>query len=132
MRGWRILVVAFVSAALPLMAQAADCSNPVTQSDMTFCAGRDFAAAYKALNAAYLKARDQMRAIDADLPADQRGAAAALLAAQKAWITFRDQACIAEGYTNHGGSIEPMVVAECQTRLTTARTKDLTDLTAQN
>jgi uncharacterized protein YecT (DUF1311 family) len=126
------LVAAFATAALPQAAQAADCSNPITQSDMTFCAGQDFAQADKALNAAYAKARDQMRAIDADLPADQRGAAAALLAAQKAWITFRDQACIAEGYPNHGGSIEPMVVAECRTRLTQARTKDLTDLTAQN
>ncbi|TXH96313.1 MAG: DUF1311 domain-containing protein [Pseudorhodobacter sp.] len=66
-----------------------------------------------------------MQAIDADLPEDERGAADLLRKGQKAWISFRDDACAAEGYVMHGGSAEPMLVYGCMARLTEARAEDL-------
>ena len=116
----------------PGVAAAQDCATAVAQADLNDCAGRDLRAADARLNAAYIKARDAMRRIDADLPKVERGAEVALLGAQRAWIAFRTQACIAEAYANHGGSIEPMVQATCATRLTEARTKELTDMSAGN
>ena len=77
------------------------------------------------LNAAYRVARDRMRGIDADLPADMRGADVQLRDAQRAWVTFRDANCAAEGYAMRGGTAEPMVIYYCRARITQARTADL-------
>jgi uncharacterized protein YecT (DUF1311 family) len=66
--------------------------------------------------------------IDSDLPASQRGAEIALRDAQRAWITFRDQACVAEAYSWRGGSGEPMIYASCQESLTRRRVEDLIGL----
>lgn len=73
-----------------------------------------------------------MRAIDADLPAARRGAEVALRDGQRAWITFRDQACLAEAYVFAGGSAQPMVYSGCQARLTEQRAADLWDLARAN
>lgn len=117
---------------MPGVAAAGECGAAMTQADLNACAGRDFKAADARLNAAYVKARDLMRRIDADLPKIDRGAEVALLGAQRAWISFRTQACRAEAYASYGGSIAPMVEANCATRLTEARTKDLIDMSAGN
>ena len=66
-----------------------------------------------------------MKDIDTGLPRDQRGAATFLRDGQRAWITFRDAACAAEGYLMHGGSAEPMVIYGCYARLTETRAADL-------
>jgi uncharacterized protein YecT (DUF1311 family) len=58
---------------------------------------------------------------DTDLPADEKGGAAALKDAQRAWITFRDKACEAEGYAMKGGSAEPLLVYGCMRLLTEER-----------
>jgi uncharacterized protein YecT (DUF1311 family) len=114
-------------AAGPVAAQ--DCANPVTQADMTFCANEDFMEADLFLNEAYRAAEDLMRQADQDLPADLGGAEEALREAQRAWIAFRDAACISEGFQSRGGSMEPMIVAFCLTRLTEQRTADLQAMT---
>ena len=77
--------------ALPCTASAqqVDCTNPLTQIDMTHCASMDYQAADDRLNAAYRVAIDYMASIDADLPTAEQGAEAALRAGQRAWITFR-------------------------------------------
>ena len=106
----RTALFAFAMIALPYgaTAQTIDCANPQTQIDMTQCVSNDYEAS-----------------IDADLdPADQ-GAEAALREGQRAWITFRDSTCTAEGYSVHGGTMEGMVILMCNTRLTLARAEDL-------
>ena len=114
-----ILLALLPGAAL---AQDVDCSRAMAQVEMTFCAEQDWLAADADLNEAYARARSVMRDIDAELPKSQRGAELALRYAQRAWITFRDQACAAEGYTMHGGSGEPMLIYGCRARLTNERT----------
>ena len=94
---------------------------------MTACAAADLGLADADLNAAYAEARAAMRRRDAGQTPDAEDA---LRATQRAWITFRDLACAAEGFAVRGGSAEPMVVLMCQTRLTYARTSDLRSLAA--
>lgn len=100
----------------------------MTQRDMNACAAADLARVDEDLNAAYADARAAMRLRDAGLSADQTGAEIALRDAQRAWISFRDLACAAEGFVVRGGSIEPLVVLMCKTRLTEARIADLRGL----
>ena len=52
----------------------------------------------------------------------------ALLACQRAWLTYRDAQCLIEGYAARGGSMEPMLLSGCIARLTMARTQALRDL----
>ena len=112
------LLLALALLPLPLAAQETDCANAMTQTDMNICADRDMQEADNALNAAYGTAMDRMRGAG-------EGGVEALRKAQRSWITFRDQACAAEGWLHEGGSMQPMVVAGCKTRLTQDRTLDL-------
>jgi len=102
----------------------------MTQMEMTFCAEQDWIAADEDLNAAWPPAMERMRALDEDQPEDLKGAAEALRAAQRAWVSYRDLACTAEGYQVRGGSMEPMVIYACRARLTEARTEELQALSA--
>ena len=69
---------------------------------------------------------DLLKGWDADLPEAERGGAAALKEAQRAWISFRDKACEVEGYAMKGGSAEPLLVYGCMRQLTEDRTGQLT------
>lgn len=124
----KILIAALVLAATPALAQEVDCAKAVAQMELTYCAEQEWMAADADLNDAYGAARDLMRQVDTGLPEDQKGAEANLKAAQRAWITFRDAACAAEGYMMHGGSAEPMVIYGCRARLTESRAEDLWQL----
>lgn len=119
------LIVPLLLLAGGAGAQQVDCAKAMAQVELTYCAEQDWMAADAALNAAYKAARQAQQAIDADLPAAERGAEAQLRDAQRAWVSFRDAACAAEGYQMHGGSAEPMVIYGCRARLTEARTADL-------
>jgi len=114
---------------LPATAQNVDCDNAQMQIEINFCAEQEWIAADEDLNAAYRGARAHMRTIDADLPANLRGAEVQLRDAQRAWVTFRDAACAAEGFALRGGTAEAMVIYFCLARLTLQRTADLETLT---
>jgi uncharacterized protein YecT (DUF1311 family) len=119
------LALALCLLAAPLAAQDVDCANATAQAELTYCAEQDWMTADADLNAAYKAAMALMKQIDADLPQDEQGAAANLKSAQRAWISFRDAACAAEGYLMHGGSAEPMVIYGCRAGLTKVRAADL-------
>ena len=126
--------MAMIASALGItsaQAQDIDCANAQVQLEMTFCAERDWKVADADLNKAYAAAQTMMKAVDADLPKDQQGASDNLRAAQRAWVTFRDAACAAEGYPSRGGSIEPMIIYICRARLTQSRAADLWSLSRQ-
>ncbi|OBQ69707.1 lysozyme inhibitor LprI family protein [Mesorhizobium erdmanii] len=86
-----------------------------SQQMMNICAGEDYQAADARLNAAY---QNLISSDDAD-------AKRLLQAAQRAWITFRDAECAHTTAASAGGSIHPMVVSQCLTRLTNERIKQL-------
>jgi uncharacterized protein YecT (DUF1311 family) len=120
--------------ALPLVLAAAaptaaedniDCSNAIAQAEMNICAEQDFEAADAELNAVWKDARKAAKEMDADLSDELKGADKALLAAQRAWIGYRDAQCELEGFQARGGTMEPQLVATCKAYTTRARTKEL-------
>ena len=125
-------ILVLVLCATGAKAQVVNCAAPVTQLDMNFCADRAWKLADEDLNLAYRMARTLMQQTDAALPVADRGAEVALRDAQRAWITFRDAACRAEGYVYFGGSIRPLVVSNCIERMTRARTEELRTLAEAN
>ena len=95
---------------------AADCAKAVTQTDLNVCAGEAFKAADAGLNAAYgdlLKEPALASRLDG------------LRASERAWVAYRDAECAFEGSAYDGGSMQPMVAANCAETLTKRRTADL-------
>lgn len=117
--------VTIAVVAAPALALALDCDNAQTQQDMNQCAQIEWQAADEELNGAYAEAMAALKALDADLAKADRGAEEALRAAQRAWIAFRDNACLAESYAMFGGSAQPLLYNGCMARLTWARAGDL-------
>ena len=118
-----LLVLACLT--LPAAAQEIDCANAIAQMELNQCAYADWEVADAELNAAYQQAMELLLDWDANLPEDEQGGAEALKEAQRAWITFRDKACEAEGYAMKGGSAEPLLVYGCMRLLTEERTGHL-------
>ncbi|MBC7476566.1 MAG: DUF1311 domain-containing protein [Pseudorhodobacter sp.] len=121
----RIFMAMALLWAGPVWAQDVDCANTETQMEMTYCAEQDWNDADADLNDAYKDAMAALKQVDADLPKADRHAAEYLRQAQRDWISYRDNACAAEGYSMHGGSAEPMVIYGCRARLTRERTEGL-------
>lgn len=121
----RPLVALLILLAAPSVAQEIDCATAMAQQDLNHCAHADWQVADADLNQAYAAAMDLMRQWDEGLPAEEQGGAAALKEAQRAWITFRDKACAAEGYAMKGGSAEPLLVYGCMARVTEERASHL-------
>ena len=119
------LVALLVLWPLAGQAEKIDCANAMAQSDLNICAAQDWQAADEELNVVWPKALAALKAADAELPADLKGGEKALLEAQRAWITFRDAECKAEGYPMRGGSAEPLLVYGCLSTLTRERTATL-------
>jgi uncharacterized protein YecT (DUF1311 family) len=127
-----IALLAFALQASPPN-PAWNCADPQVQMEMNWCAGQDYEAADKELNAQWAITRAAMKARDADWAqlgsADKRaGWAASLLEAQRGWLRYRDAHCALEGYEARGGSLEPLLVLTCEARLTRARTQELKEL----
>ncbi|MEM0997247.1 MAG: lysozyme inhibitor LprI family protein [Bacteroidota bacterium] len=111
----------FLFTGLPAQGYEPDCDDPRTQMDMNECAQREFKAADQALNVAYKKL---MALVDDDLEAKIRQA-------QRTWVKFRDESCECERFLYDGGSISPLIWANCRTRATQQRTEELNSLLDQ-
>jgi uncharacterized protein YecT (DUF1311 family) len=88
-----------------------------TQYELDACAGSMAKAADARLNKSY---RELMCYLNMDDYKDER---AQLVAAQRAWLAFRDADCAWQG--SGGGSISPMNQALCLAGLSDARAKEL-------
>ncbi len=124
------LAIGVLLSAPPVLAgeaAAVDCSNAMTQAEMNACAAADFQTADKALNALWPKVRKAMAAWDKTLSETSlgTGAEAAVVKAQRAWIDYRDGQCDAEGFSAHGGTMEPLLIESCKATMTRARTQEL-------
>ncbi len=118
--------------AAPALGQELDCSNPVTQSEITQCAYQGWQAADGDLNATYQLAVSWAKETDANQPDDLKGAETALREGQRAWITVRDKTCELAGFAARGGTLEPTLVYACMEDLTRARSEELRSLTEMN
>lgn len=111
----RILVLALL--AFPSQAFAELCDDPQTQSDLNYCAQYHFDRADGELNDVYGRLKSGY--------AKYAEAKAALVVAQRAWVFFRDAECKQDEVAVAGGSAGAMVILDCKTRLTNARTEQL-------
>lgn len=101
------------------------------QQEMNICAHREYLIADAALNEQWRITRAHMRERDNqhDATYDERpGYFEVLIAAQRAWLQYRDAHCQSEGYEARGGSLEPLLVATCKRRLSEERTEQLRSL----
>ncbi|MEP6563849.1 MAG: lysozyme inhibitor LprI family protein [Mesorhizobium sp.] len=109
----------FLTACLVILASAAraeDCDrNDDSQQMMNICASEDYSAADAKLNEAYQNL----------IGANGANTRKLLQTAQRAWIVFRDAECEYATADSEDGSIHPMEVSACLTRLTNDRIKQL-------
>jgi uncharacterized protein YecT (DUF1311 family) len=111
---------------LLLMAAWVPCAHAQTQIAMNACATAEEKRADAGLNRQWSITYAAMKRRDAaERPRGGPGHAAALLASQRAWLQFRDRQCFVEGLAAYGGSIRPLVVAQCRTAITQNRTGQL-------
>jgi uncharacterized protein YecT (DUF1311 family) len=107
------LLIAICMASSPA-ALADGCDSAQTQTDMTNCAHLAYKKADAELNSAYRDLATAYKKID-------EFALPALTKTQRAWISLRDAECELEGLGTQGGSIQPMIIAQCLERLTLER-----------
>lgn len=128
------MTILFAFALLAAQQPAGDewnCEDPQAQVEMNACAALDFERADAELNAAYrgaiADARANDRGPDSGRPEwdDRPGEEATLREAQRGWLAFRDAHCRLEGYSERGGSLEPLVYESCRAGLTRGRTAQL-------
>ena len=104
-----LLLVIVVVMPLSLMERAQAACPGDTQMEMNDCAAHDFDKADKRLNQAYKRLEKTPE----------------LIAAEKAWIAFRDAECKYQAQAVEGGSMQPMVYANCLQSLTENRIKQI-------
>ncbi len=112
-------LAAIVSIALggtqPAAAQANTCQDPQDQSTMNRCAHESWERVDRTLNQTYQSAIVRLN------PAQQQQ----LVAAQQAWIAFRDRHCTFTAGTFEGGSMQPLIEWSCKESVTQERLNDL-------
>ncbi len=114
MRHLLLLALAVLAFASPT--RAADCSDAANQAAMNECAGKAFDAADAELNVLYKQIKQRL-AGDAETTK-------LFVAAQRAWLPFRDGECAFAASGVSRGTIYPTIYAECLERLTKARIAD--------
>ena len=99
-----------------------NCDNPITQSQMTFCAYAQYRETDTALNERYRQLRDLL---NAEQQQD-------LKQVQLAWIKFRDATCNFESQSWEGGSGYNMVKTLCLDAYTARRIEDINNMLEVN
>ncbi|MGE0179573.1 MAG: lysozyme inhibitor LprI family protein [Sphingomonas sp.] len=124
-----MLALQVSTPALDAEAREHNCTEPMTQMDMNACEEIEFQRADLELNQVWAEAIAQAQRYDRglDRTTDTRaGYETVLRAAQRAWLTFRDQHCTWQGYQDaRGGSMEPMSYSACRATVTRARIEQL-------
>ncbi len=97
-------------------ARADDCESPLDQPTMNECADRAYKETDAKLNALYKQIKERLQS-DSDT-------IQLLIAAQRAWLTYRDTECKFSTSSVSGGSVYPSIYADCADRLTKERVED--------
>jgi uncharacterized protein YecT (DUF1311 family) len=115
-----LLIALLLAAAAPAQ----------TQADMNRSAGASYAQADAAMTVQWKRTYAHMKNLDAQDKSRGGGFgyAAALLASQRAWLKFRDAQCVIQGGEFAGGSAQSMLITQCRSQLTRARTQQLKTL----
>ena len=115
------------------LAQSQDCSDASSTMEMKACMDKKLQTADAVLNKSY----QEVKALAAKQDKDNDGimigvpkgeVTRRLVAAEKAWITFRDTSCDLQATEMLGGTGEGLVNLSCLVDQTTKRTQELNDL----
>jgi uncharacterized protein YecT (DUF1311 family) len=102
----RLSALALLLVILPVShAAAADCGNASDQATMNACADGGFKKSDAQLNALYKQIEKRLKS-DADTTK-------LLVAAQRAWVSFRDAECTFSSSGVAQGSVYPMIYSLC-------------------
>lgn len=116
MGGLRVLGLVLALVVVPGgVAMSADCAALTKRAKIAECIGDDFQRADATLNSVYKRLMHGLG------KTGQTG----LRDAERAWIAFRDKHCAFVGGASAGGSIQAMVIGQCQTELTVDRVAQL-------
>lgn len=112
----------FLAAGLTIWvlptAQADECMDKaIAQADMNVCAQQAYKAADVELNKLYREIEQRL--------GDAATSRKQLVAAQRAWVAFRDAECAFVSSAVDGGSAHPMVADLCLAAVTQKRIEDL-------
>ncbi|MFZ1109106.1 MAG: lysozyme inhibitor LprI family protein [Rhodomicrobium sp.] len=113
----RMFFLLFSILTFAAAARADECDNAMDQATMNACAEDAYRKADAELNAVYKQVQSRNK--------DDAEAGKLLVAAERAWVAFRDAECAFDAAPNAGGSIYPLVYFGCLQRLTKARTGQL-------
>lgn len=119
MRGIVIVFGAVLAIATSVPANSASCKSANSQLEMNLCAAKAYKITDSELNQVYRELMDRLS------PTGQIAIRKKLIAAQKAWIAFRDGECSFASAAAEGGSIYPLVFTNCLDALTRRRIADL-------
>jgi uncharacterized protein YecT (DUF1311 family) len=111
---WLVLILPLVGTTKSF---AQTCNDAANQMQMNECAETAFKNADDELNSVY---GNIVRRLKTDEVAKKL-----LVAAQKAWLRFRDAECVFISSASSGGSIYPVIVANCRTNITQERVNGL-------
>ncbi|MEH2242001.1 lysozyme inhibitor LprI family protein [Nostoc sp.] len=110
------MTIAGTTPDLPMrLVQKLNCNNAQTQAAINECTGLSYQNADKKLNRVYQQL----------LPTLESSRKQKLIAAQVAWIKFRDTNCEFERSRYQGGSIAPTIYFGCLENITKLRTQQL-------
>jgi uncharacterized protein YecT (DUF1311 family) len=119
----KLLCIAAASFTMIANAQQPVCHNDGSGVDSAVCAHEDFVRADRQLNDAYQAA---LNMVGAD--SERADARAALVAAQREWLRFRDADCHVQDRIFQRGTMREAIVPSCLKDLTEQRTKELKQL----
>ena len=100
-------------------AQKGPCDAAATQLDLNQCYGEQFKNADAHLNKIYSSLVKQLQSVKNETAVQK------LQAAEKAWIRYRDLHCEAARFEFEGGSMSPMVWAQCMAVTTQHRIEEI-------
>jgi len=125
------IAVAHIAVLLALTAQSGasgeqDCNKALTTMDINECASIEQAKVEKKLNSTYQRALKSLSGPGTDR-AHSAKMKTSLVAAQRAWIKFREADCNAQYVKHAGGTIRTVVYIGCMQQHAAQRIKDLED-----
>ena len=111
-----VVVAAAVAIAPAPIASANDCATAMDQRTMNECADKSYGKSDAELNALYKLIKQRLK--------DDTDTTKLLVAAQRAWVSFRNAECKFSTLAVSSGSVYPMIYSGCADRLTRRRIDD--------
>ena len=133
---WLLKAMAASAALLPFCGSAqpeppVSCTNPTSTIEINECAMREYKARDRELNEAYRALIAALKPDDAGDTTDYPAVRTQLVAAQRAWVSFRDADCNASRKYYEQGTIRTAMHLGCLIERTVQRTKELKAWRAQ-